>query len=130
MYNYEIMQRAKNILVGSIILFLFLAPVMLFAQGATSTTCDPMTSGKICNPITQTTINGFIKTILEGILKIGIPIIALAIIYSGFLFVTAQGNTEKLTKAKNALLFSIVGAALVLGAWALAQLISETVLSL
>jgi hypothetical protein len=100
-------------------------PLISFADVIT---CEP---GKICNPIPKyNTINDFIKAILEGVLKLGIPIIALAIIYSGFLFVTAQGNTEKLTRAKNALLFSVVGAALVLGAWALAQLISETVLSL
>ena len=71
-----------------------------------------------------------IKTILEGVVKIGMPIIALAIIYAGFLFVAARGNTEKLTKAKDSLLYTLIGAALLLGAWTIAQLISDTVLQI
>lgn len=125
MYNYQTMPLGwKNLFLSLAIVFMLLAPVVSFAN---VTTCP---AGKICNPITQNSLNDFVKAILEGVIKIGIPIIALAFIYSGFLFVKAQGNSEDLTKAKNALLFSVVGAALVLGAWALAQLISETVLSL
>ena len=56
--------------------------------------------------------------------------VALAIIYCGFLFVSARGNTEKLTKAKEALLYTVIGAAILLGSWAIAIMISETVLSL
>ena len=47
------------------------------------------------NPLSDKTDNipAFIQTFLEGVLKVGIPIIALAIIYSGFLFVEARGNS-------------------------------------
>ncbi|KKQ03101.1 MAG: hypothetical protein US18_C0017G0016 [Parcubacteria group bacterium GW2011_GWB1_36_5] len=72
----------------------------------------------------------FIQVLLEGVLRIGIPIVALAIIYCGFLFVSARGNSEKLGKAKDALLYTLIGAAILLGSWAIAQLISETVLAL
>jgi len=44
--------------------------------------------------------------------------------------VTARGNPESLKKAKDALLYSVLGAAILLGAWAIAQLISDTVLKL
>ena len=84
----------------------------------------------IKNPISVNTINEFIKVILIGVIKIGIPIVALAIIYSGFLFVTARGKSEKLTEAKKALMYSLIGAAILLGSWAIAQLISNTVLAL
>lgn len=87
-------------------------------------------AGTICNPISSKTINDFIQTILIGVIKIGIPIVALAIIYSGFLFVAARGNSEKLEEAKRALLYSVIGAAILLGSWALAQLINSTILSL
>ena len=83
------------------------------------------------NPISNaTTIPDFIQTLLEGALKVGMPIIALAIIYCGFLFVAARGNSEKLGKAKDALLYTLIGAAVLLGSWAIATLISNTVLSL
>jgi hypothetical protein len=72
-------------------------------------------------------IMDFIKLIVKYVLYIGIPIIALAIIYTGFLFVSASGNSEKLTKAKNALLYTLIGGALLLGAFVIANAISSTV---
>ncbi|MEK7459854.1 MAG: hypothetical protein AAB636_02200 [Patescibacteria group bacterium] len=85
----------------------------------------------ITNPLKNVnTINGLIKIILEGVIKIGIPIIALALVYSGFLFVSAVGKPDKLKEAKDAFLYTLIGAAILLGSWAIAQLISETVLQL
>jgi len=91
--------------------------------------CNPG-AGKICNPISENTIQGFIAHILEEGIKLGMPLIALAIIYSGFLFVAARGNPESLKKAKSALLYTLIGAGILLGAWSIAKVISETVLSL
>jgi hypothetical protein len=104
----------------------FLPAILAFADGHT---CDE-TLGKICNPISAESLEGLIKTILEGVIKIGIPIIALAIIYSGFLFVQARGKPGEIEKAKNSLVYTLIGAAILLGAWAISQLISETVLAL
>ncbi len=72
-------------------------------------------------------IPSFIQAILEIVLTVGIPIVTLAIIYSGFLFVSAQGSPEKLTKAKNTLMYTLIGAALLLGAFVLAEAIQSTV---
>jgi len=72
-------------------------------------------------------IPSFIQILVTIVLIVGIPIIALAIIYSGFLFVTAQGNAEKLTKAKSALIYSLIGAALLLGAFVIADAIGKTI---
>ena len=82
---------------------------------------------KITNPIKVGTIPEFIELILNIVLTIGIPIVALAIIYCGFLFVKAMGNSEALKKAKGALMYTIVGAFLLLGAWVLASAIQATV---
>lgn len=85
----------------------------------------------INNPIPSiTSIPDLIQTVLSGVIKIGIPVVALAIIYCGFLFVFARGNSEKLTKAREALLYTLIGAAILIGSWAIAQIISETVLNL
>mgnify|MGYP007080410144 CR=1 FL=1 len=113
-----------------ILAFLFVVPLISFAQ-LTIDTCDD--TGKICNPLERTGVNsieGFVKVFLEGALKIGIPVIALAVIYSGFLFVAARGNPESITKAKDTLLYTLIGAAILIGSWAIAKLISETVLGL
>lgn len=85
---------------------------------------------KILNPLGEDgpqTIPDFIKKLVEIVLYVGIPIIALAIIYTGFLFVKAQGNSEELTKAKKALLYTLIGGALLLGAFVIAQAIGSTV---
>ena len=102
-----------------------LTPLVSIADGEP---CDP--SRQICNPITETSLSGLVRKVLEGVIKIGIPVIALAIIYSGFLFVSAQGNSEKISTAKKSLTYTMIGASILLASWALAQLISETVLAL
>ena len=114
---------------------ILIAPIVSFAQptggnsGITggNSGCDP-TKGKICNPAgTIDNIPGLVNTVLKGVLQVGVPLVALAIIYCGFLFVAARGNSEKLGKAKDALLYTIIGAAILLGSWAIAELIGETV---
>lgn len=99
-------------------------------SGNQQSSANSSTSGTvefIKNPIKVNSIIDFIKAIIDVLIKIAIPIIALAIIYSGFLFVSARGNTEKLEAAKRTFIYTLLGAAILLGAWALAQIISETV---
>ena len=106
----------------------FLMPMMIVrADSATppvvvETTIDnPLGSGNLED------IPSFIEAIIRIILTVGVPIVTLAIIYSGFLFVEVQGNPEKLKKAKSALMVTLIGAALLLGAWVLAEAIGATV---
>ena len=140
----------KKLFITVLVAFILFIPVLSLAQpggvtggvnsgtgpngSGTNTGGAPVDDGstfvKIKNPIQVTTINGFIRAILVGVVKIGIPIVALAIIYSGFLYVSARGNPESLKKAHSALLYSIIGAAILFGAWAIAQLISDTVLEI
>lgn len=84
---------------------------------------------KIENPLGDNIkdIPSFIKEIINIVLIVGVPIVALAIIYTGFLFVKAQGNPEALTKAKKTLLYTIIGAVLLLGAFVIAEAIGKTV---
>lgn len=117
------MNHTKKILRRVILTgFMFFGPVISFAQNDSDM--------KIVNPIQSDSINTLIKTILEGVIKIGLPIITLAVIYCGFLFVSAQGNSEKLEEAKRALLYTLIGAAILLGSWAIAQLVVDTVKAL
>lgn len=111
----------------TLVFYSVLFPVISLAQNKN---CDPG-EGVICNPLPKiTSIPGLIQTILEGAIKIGLPIVALAIIYAGFLFVFARGNPEKLGTAKDTLLYTLIGAAILLGAWAIAKMIESTVLGI
>ncbi len=95
--------------------------------GSTTPTGVKIDSG-IKNPIPGIgTIPDFIQSILQFVLYLAVPLIVLAIIYSGFLFVMAAGNTEKLGKAKKTLLYTLIGAALLLGSYVIAGAIKGTV---
>ncbi len=109
------MARFKKILIlsGTVINF----GLARFALAA----CE--TSGGLKNPLNSCTFADLIKNIAKIVTQIGLPIAALAIIYAGFLFVTAGGNEEKIKTAKKTFLWSIIGTALLLGAWAIASAI-------
>ncbi|MBP6855225.1 MAG: hypothetical protein KBD26_03685 [Candidatus Pacebacteria bacterium] len=76
------------------------------------------------------TLPEFVEEVLRIVLKVGIPIVTLFIIYAGLLFVMAAGNPEKLKKAKETLLWTLVGAAVLLGAWVIAEAIQGTLVQL
>lgn len=112
------------------IIYSIFTPIFLLYADSGGPIVDPY-AGKIINPLGETTsLPLLIHDVLTKALQIGIPIVALAIIYSGFLFVAARGNPEKLTKAKDTLLYTLIGAAILLGSWGIAMIISSTVLAL
>lgn len=110
-------------------IYVFFVPLfMLYAQ---KDGVGQNPSGSLIkNPINVDSIPGLIQKILEGLITIGLPVVALAIVYCGFLFVFARGNPDKLKEAKSALFYTIIGAAVLLGAWAIAKMIQTTVLAL
>lgn len=88
----------------------------------------PGMSIKLDNPLgTTDSIPMLIKRLLDVVLTIGVPLIALAIIYAGFQLVTAQGNTEKLKVAKRNLVYVVIGAGILLAAYAISEVIVGTV---
>ena len=135
----------KNLNKIVLAVFIFAWPALSFADYCTTNpsaaccTTNPSscptttTTGNVTinNPLTNTpTLTDLIHNILIGAIKIGMPIIVLAIIYCGFLFVAARGNSEKLSDAKRALTYTLIGAAILLGSWAIATLITSTVQAL
>ncbi len=81
------------------------------------------------NPLNSnySSIPQFISGALKVMVMVALPIITLFIVYSGFLFVLAQGNQEQLAKAKTNFVYVIIGAILILGAWVFASLIGGTI---
>ena len=119
------MKQKKNLLQKTLVTSFAIILVFSFAQIGNAIKFDnPL------GPNGPDTIEKFITALLTGALQIGIPIVALAVIYSGFLFVQARGNSEKITKAKDAILYTLLGAAILLGALAIAHLIFDTVVAL
>ncbi len=81
----------------------------------------------LTNPLKFDSLTGFLMAIINVILILAVPIIVLFIIYAGFLFVTARGNETQLETAKSALLWSVVGGVIVLGAKIILTIVQGTV---
>lgn len=74
----------------------------------------------IPNPLGETTIIGLITKIVQFLVEnIAIPLAVIMIIWTGFKFVTAQGNATKLEGAKKNLLYTVIGLAVILSAEAI-----------
>ena len=81
----------------------------------------------LTNPLGDTTISQFIKNVLDIAITIGVPIAVLMIILAGLRFVTAGGNESKISSARTMLLWTIIGTAILLGAWLIATAIQGTI---
>lgn len=82
----------------------------------------------IDNPLGEEfSVIDFLQQLFANLVKIAIPILVVFFIYSGFRFVEAQGNEEKLSAAKQNFLYVVVGALLVFGAWTIAMVLKGTV---
>ena len=100
-------------------------------QRPSETVTRPSGSNTISNPLKQIeTIEGLIEVIINLALKIGIPIAALMIIYSGFLFVTAQGDVKQIDAAKFNFKWTIIGTAILLAAATIVNILQGTINSL
>lgn len=79
------------------------------------------------NPIKYNTFPAFVSAVIATAVNVLMPIVVLAFIWSGFLFVKAQGNQKELETAKTAIWWSVIGAFILMGAWGFAQIIGSTV---
>ena len=98
-------------------------------QGSGSSGCPPAGSEGIPNPLKGgCDLYALIKLIInEVVLPIGAVLAVFFVIYSGFLMVTAGGNEERLKKAKTTFLYTLIGTAILLGAWVIAEGIERTI---
>ncbi len=84
----------------------------------------------LTNPLNAPDLQTLLAEVLGYAVQIGSLFLSLMLIYVGFLFVAARGNEEKLQNAKAALLWTVVGGLLLLGASAIGAAIGATAKSL
>lgn len=114
--------------IAKIFLGMQLSLFSLIASASENPNPPPTPPGTLDNPLKYNTLGEFIRALLnEAVIPIGGVLVVLAIIYCGFLFVTAQGNETKLQKAKTAFLWTVVGAAVLLGAAVLSDAVVNTI---
>lgn len=127
--NYNIMKfihRIKKIRLSQIIF----GVIINIALTPRSLAQYPGETGSgLGNPLNSESFAELIESIAKLAAKIGIPIAAIFIIYSGLLFVTARGNEKQLETAKASFTWAIIGTAILLGAWVIASAIEATIRS-
>ncbi len=79
------------------------------------------------NPLKVGSIEELLSAILGVVIVLATPIVVFFIIYAGFLYVTARGNTQQVQQATTALTYAIIGGLLILGSFALAEVIKNVV---
>jgi hypothetical protein len=132
------MNKISKILLSGILCstFLFSITTISFADlGDTDDNTPPVTNtggttNTLVNPINVSSLDGLVSKILGIAIIVAVPIAALLIIYAGFMYVLAQGDPKKVATAHQILLWTVVGIAIILGAWAMVQIIQGTVLDI
>ena len=133
MKKIALFAAAPGFFVAVFLSLAMMAPALAVAQVSDTTTPTPITATptitfQVPNPLGSTgDLNTLIANILRAVVLLLTPVVTIMLLYSGFLFVTARGNAEELTKAKQALLYTLIGAAIVLGAQGLELVVQNTV---
>ncbi|MDO8523219.1 MAG: TrbC/VirB2 family protein [bacterium] len=73
------------------------------------------------NPIKANDFGTVVQAIAGLMLKIGIPVATIFLLYAGFLFVTARGDETKLKTAKEVFWYTVIGTAIIVGASVIAS---------
>ena len=135
------LKKISGFITYFLIILYFIIPINIQAQSGSGQP-NPSGSGqpsagqqtsisiktKIINPFKQETIPELIETIVKEILvPVGTAVAVVMIIYAGFLYVTAGGNETQIKKAHDALLWAVIGAAILLGAYIISQAIQGTI---
>lgn len=81
----------------------------------------------IINPLKANSLDELLLAILRGVIQLGTIFLVLALVWTGFLFVYAQGAEERIKNARAALMWTVVGGLLLLGAQGIALVLQATV---
>lgn len=121
-------KRISALVATNLVIFLFLLLPFFTVVSAQQIPLQG-TTPKLQNPLGDgnNNLTSFANSIVDAVVTVGLPIAALMIVYSGFLFVAARGNESKLKDAKNAFLYAVIGIAIILGAKVLSEVIKGTI---
>jgi len=104
------MQR-KNKIIIALFSFLVIVPVLVFAQ-------DPLIE-------TGDDVIGIINNITNWLWRLFAAVAVLAFLIAGFMYVTAAGDSDKITKANNMVKYGIIGVVVALLSAGMVQLIES-----
>lgn len=72
------------------------------------------------NPINAKEFSGVVLAFAKLLVQIGIPLATIFIVFAGFKFVSSRGDPKGIEEAKKMLFWTLVGVAVIVGAYAIA----------
>lgn len=121
------MQRTLQHIIKGIkatLLFFWWTPLLTLASGVDG---DGFKSVVLANPLKVGSIQELLVAVINIVMVLMVPIIVFFIIYAGFKYVMARGNASQVEEASQSLLYAIIGGVLILGAFAIANIIRSIV---
>ncbi|MBI4992568.1 MAG: hypothetical protein HZC26_00285 [Candidatus Magasanikbacteria bacterium] len=126
------MSTKFKIIFISVFLFATLTPALpaLSAPGdppvTTVTLINPL-GGSVTNPSGLTDMRVLIGNIIAGAMGIIGSLVLMVFVYGGFLWLTSAGNTEKVKKGLDTMMWAAIGLFLIFGAYAILSLVLEAI---
>ena len=78
--------------------------------GSTNITMPTVTStGILANPIKATSFAALIQGIVDWIINVALVLAPLVIVFGGFIYMTAAGDTNKVSQGKQVILYAVIG---------------------
>ena len=115
----------QKIFLTAIVIFALSAPLFVSAQGLKD-------AGNVLNQIanpSQTGLSGdlatTVATVIKAVLALVGTVFLVLTIYAGILWMTAQGEEEKVTKAKEIIKASVIGLVIIMSAYAITYFVTS-----
>lgn len=102
------------------IIWLGLQIPQALAQGSTT-----VSGLEIQNPLSCEDATECVQNLLNGLIYLAAPVVAIMILVGGFKIMAAAGNEERLKSGKNTILYAVVGYAIILLASGVAAIIQD-----
>lgn len=80
----------------------------------------------LMNPLKVDSLEELLQIVLAAIVQIGVIVLTIMLVWTGFLFIRARGNPGKITEAKQALFWTVAGGFILLAAEAIGLVIKST----
>ena len=107
-----------------VVIFSFVLSGIVFAKETACTGSNCLT-----DPFGGKKIFDIIQSIIGYLIKIGAPILAIMVIYGGFLILSAGDSPEKVKSGKDVILWAVVGYTIVLCSWGVLYIMGEIIVN-
>ena len=106
----------KNLFLTRLIFSIFVIIGLFFAVGLPHLSLATVT---LQNPIPNTNFDLLVKNAISSILGLSGILALFAFIYGGIYWLISMGDTNKITKGKNIMLWAVAGLAIIFGSYAI-----------